>query len=131
MLNPLTGEVEVYREVWKDVDPPPGTRVAFVEKDDGSAMVGIIGAYRLGVGLTSAWRLESGRVVFCVGEPEGMDVSIPVSEPVSPGYRLGPWIVRECWETPDPEADAVSTLDTLALSLHILTPSAAASKPRA
>ncbi|VDB96737.1 unnamed protein product [Peniophora sp. CBMAI 1063] len=106
MLNPATGQVEAYEEVWEDVDPPPGTRVAFVEKDDGSAMVGIIGARRLGASRTSAWRLEAGRVVFCVGNPEGMDVSIPVSEPVEPGTRLGSWLVRECWETPDPEADA-------------------------
>ncbi|KZV75035.1 hypothetical protein PENSPDRAFT_647560 [Peniophora sp. CONT] len=107
MLNPASGQVEPYKEVWKDIDPPPGTRVAFVEKDDGSAMVGIIGARRLGVSLRgSAWRLEAGRVIFCVGDPEGMDVSIPVSEPVVPGYKLGPWIVRECWETPDPDVDA-------------------------
>ncbi|KAI0033599.1 hypothetical protein K488DRAFT_77814 [Vararia minispora EC-137] len=97
MLNPETGSVEEYEECWNDIEPPSGSIVAFLEKEDGMAMVGIIGSRRLGIGRGFAWRMEGGRMVFTEGETEGTDVAIPVGEPIEPGDKLGRWIVREYW----------------------------------
>jgi hypothetical protein len=99
MLNPDTGRVEEYEEIWHDVEPLSGTIVAFLEKYDGSVIVGIIGAQRAGVGRGSAWRMESGRLVFAVGETEGTDIAIPVGQPVERGDKFGQWTVREYWTT--------------------------------
>ena len=97
MYNPITGHVEAYEEVWLDTDPPPGTQVVFLEKDDGSSFVAIIGDVRLGVGSEYAWRMEGGKVIYEIGRTDGMHVGL--DKDLKEGSKVGPWIVREFWKT--------------------------------
>jgi len=97
MYNPATDRVEPYEEVWLDTVPPPGTLIAFLEKEDGSSFVAIIGELRLGVGRRYAWRSEGGKTVYEIGWGEGMHIVLDGD--VKEGSTIGSWIVRELWKT--------------------------------
>ena len=97
MYNPITDRVEPYEEVWLDTVPPPGTQVAFLEKENGSSFIAIIGGLRLGVGSEYAWRTEGGVVIYEIGRTEGMRINL--AEDLKEGSMAGPWIVREFWKT--------------------------------
>lgn len=97
MYNPATDRVEPYEEVWLDTVPPPATRIAFLEKEDGSSFVAIVGELRLGVGRRHAWRVEDGRIIYEIGWGEGMHIDL--DNDVKEGSTVGPWIVREFWKT--------------------------------
>lgn len=97
MYNPATDRVEPYEEAWLDTVPPPGTQVAFLEKEDGSSFIAIIGELRMGVGRQYAWRIESGKAVYEIGLGEG--IHIDLDENAKEGSTIGPWIVREFWKT--------------------------------
>ena len=96
MYNPVTHRVEPYEEVWLDVVPLPGTQIAFLEKEDGSSFIAIIGELRLGVGRRYAWRVEDGKVIYEIGGGEGMHIDL--KEDAKEGLAVGPWIVRELWK---------------------------------
>ena len=98
MYNPVTGRVEAYEEVWLDTVPPPGTQVAFLEKEDGSSFIAIIGGLRLGVGNQYAWRMEDGTAVYEIGRAEGMHVDLD-KDLKEGSTQVGPWVVREFWRT--------------------------------
>ena len=98
MYNPATGRVESYEEVWLDTAPPPGTQVAFLEKEDGLSFIAIIGGLRLGVGSQYAWRIEGGKVVYEIGREEGMQIDLD-KDLEEGSTHVGPWIVREFWRT--------------------------------
>lgn len=97
MYNPITNRVEPHEEVWLDTVPPSGTLIAFLEKEDGSSLVAMVGELRLGVGREYAWRVEGGKAIYEIGCGEGMDVNL--DEDVKEGSRVGSWIVREFWRT--------------------------------
>ena len=97
MYNPATNRVEPYEETWLDTVPHPGTQVAFLEKEDGSSFIAIVGELRMGVGRQYAWRVEGGKAVYQIGLGEG--VHIDLGEDVKEGSTVGPWIVREFWKT--------------------------------
>lgn len=97
MYNPATDRIEPYEEVWLDTVPPPATRIAFLEKEDGSSFVAIVGELRLGVGRRHAWRVEDGRIIYEIGWGEGMHIDL--DNDVKEGSTVGPWIVREFWKT--------------------------------
>ena len=97
MYNPTTNRAEPYEEVWLDTVPPPGTSVAFLQKEDGSSLVAMLGGLRLGVGRQYAWRVEGGKAIYEIGWGEGMDIVL--DEDVKEGERIGSWIVREFWKT--------------------------------
>ena len=97
MYNPNTGRVETYEEVWLDTVPPTGTRVVFLEKEDGSSFIAIVGDMRLGVGTEYAWRMEGGKAVYEIGVTGGMHVDL--GGDLGEGSKVGPWIVREFWKT--------------------------------
>lgn len=97
MYNPITNRVEPYEEVWLDTVPPPGTLVVFLEKEDGSSLVAIIGELRLGVGRQYAWRVENGKAIYEIGRGEGMDINL--DEDAKEGEKIGPWVVHEFWRT--------------------------------
>ncbi|KAI0321532.1 hypothetical protein OF83DRAFT_1051098 [Amylostereum chailletii] len=97
MCNPATGLIEDYEEIWLDEDPPAGTLVAFLEKGDGLAIVGVIGNRHIGVGRDFAWRKEEGYMLYAIGNVDGSDIALP--EEASIGDEIGPWIVREFWRT--------------------------------
>ena len=98
MYNPVTDRVEPYEEAWLDTVPPPGTQVAFLEKEDGSGgFVAIIGELRLGVGKRYAWRMEGGKAIYQIGWRDR--TLIELGEDVKEGSMVGPWIVREFWKT--------------------------------
>lgn len=97
MYNPITGRVEAYEEVWLDTVPPPGTQVTFLEKENGSSFVAMIGDVRSGVGSDFAWRTDGGKVVYEIGQTEGMHIDL--DNDLEEGSKVGPWIVRECWKT--------------------------------
>lgn len=103
MLNPATGAVEPYVEVWKDVDAPSGTLVAFLEKEDGKAFIGMIGKIRLGIGKRWAWTVSENGEARSFGEVEdvqGQDVSIINEGTTKEGDRVGTcWLVREIYHT--------------------------------
>lgn len=103
MLNPATGAVEPYVEVWKDVDAPSGTLVAFLEKEDGKAFIGMIGKIRLGIGKRWAWTVSENGEARSFGEVEdvqGQDVSIINEGTTNEGDRVGTcWLVREIYHT--------------------------------
>jgi len=99
MLNPGTGRVEEYREIWEDTDQPGGTLVVFLEKEDGSAIIGVVGTRRLGVGRGFAWRAEGKHIEYAAGDADGADIDISVDQALQPGDRLGSWVVREYWIT--------------------------------
>lgn len=96
MYNPATDRVEPYEEVWLDTVPPPATLIAFLEKEDGSSFVAIVGELRLGVGRRHAWRVEGGRTIYEIGWGEGMHIDL--DNDVEEGSTVGPWIVREFWK---------------------------------
>jgi len=97
MYNPVTNRVDPYEEIWSDTVPPPGTQIAFLEREDGSSFIAIIGELRLGVGRLYAWRAEGGKVIYETGWGEGMHIDL--SEDVKEGSTVGPWVVREFWKT--------------------------------
>lgn len=97
MFNPVTNRVEPYEEVWLNTVPPPGTLIAFLEKEDGSGFVAIIGELRLGVGRQYAWRVEDGKAIYEIGRGDGMDIDL--DKDVKEGSTVGTWIVREFWKT--------------------------------
>lgn len=97
MHNPVTNLVEPYEEVWLDTVPPPGTQIAFLEKEDGSSFLAIIGELRLGVGRQYAWRVEGGKVIYEIGWGEGMHIDL--DKDAKEGSTMGSWIVREFWKT--------------------------------
>lgn len=97
MYNPVTDRVEPYEEVWLDTVPPPATQIAFLEKEDGSSFVAIVGELRLSVGKKHAWRVEGGKVIYQIGWRERMHIDL--GDDVKEGSRIGPWIVREFWKT--------------------------------
>jgi hypothetical protein len=97
MYNPVTGRVEPYEEVWLDTVPPRGTKVAFLEKDDGSGFIAIVGGLQLGVGSGYAWRVEGGKTIYEIGDTEGMDIDL--DKDPKEGSEVGPWIIREFWKT--------------------------------
>lgn len=97
MYNPATDRVEPYEEAWSDTVPPPGTQVIFLEKEDGSGFIAIIGELQLGVGSRSAWRIEGGKAIYKIGARDR--VHIDLGGDVKEGSTYGPWIVREFWKT--------------------------------
>ncbi|KAF9650410.1 hypothetical protein BDM02DRAFT_3112178 [Thelephora ganbajun] len=97
MYNPATNRVDPYEEVWLDTVPPPGTQIAFLEKEDGSSFIAIIGELRSGVGKRHAWRVEDGKVICGIGW--GEDMHLDLGKGVKGGSMVGPWIVREFWRT--------------------------------
>jgi len=97
MYNPVTDRVEPYEEVWLDTVPPPATPIAFLEKEDGSSFIAIVGELRLGVGRRHAWRAESGRAIYEIEKGEGMHIDL--DDDVKEGSTVGSWIVREFWKT--------------------------------
>lgn len=97
MYNPVKDLVEPYQEIWLDEVPLPGTQVTFLEKEDGSSFIAIIGELRLGVGKGYAWRVEGGAVIYEIGRGEGMKIEL--DKEVKEGSKIGQWIVREFWKT--------------------------------
>lgn len=97
MYNPVTNRVEPYEEAWLDTVPPSGTQVTILEKEDGSSFIAIIGELRMGVGRQYAWRMEGEKVVYEIGQGEGMNIE-PDAD-VKEGSVVGPWVVREFWKT--------------------------------
>ena len=97
MFNPITDRVELYEEAWLDTVPPSGTQIAFLEGEDGSSFIAIIGELRLGVGRQYAWRVEDGKTIYEIGRGEGMHIDL--GEDVEEGSIVGPWVVREFWKT--------------------------------
>jgi len=97
MYNPITDRVESYEEAWLDTVPPPGTQIAFLEKEDGSSFIAITGELRLGVGRRYAWRVEDGKTIYEIGQGEGMHINL--DEDAKEGSMVGPWVVREFWKT--------------------------------
>ena len=97
MFNPITDRVELYEEAWLDTVPPSGTQIAFLEGEDGSSFIAIIGELRLGVGRQYAWRVEDGKTIYEIGRGEGMHIDL--GEDVKEGSIVGPWVVREFWKT--------------------------------
>jgi hypothetical protein len=97
MYNPVKDLVEPYQEIWLDRVPPLGTQVTFLEDEDGSSFVAIIGDLQLGAGKRYAWRVEGGTVIYEIGQGEGMKIDLDGE--VKEGSKVGQWIVREFWKT--------------------------------
>ncbi|KII96197.1 hypothetical protein PLICRDRAFT_241821 [Plicaturopsis crispa FD-325 SS-3] len=97
MLNPASGLIESHQETWHDDALPVGTLVAFFERADGQAFVGVVGATKQGVGWDFAWRVVDDTVVYQTGPVDGLDVVVSGDEQV--GESVGEWIVREIWRT--------------------------------
>ncbi|KAG9025149.1 hypothetical protein FRB95_010494 [Tulasnella sp. JGI-2019a] len=105
MLNPENGAIEPFEEVWKDVEAPKGTLVAFLEREDGKAMIGTIGQRRIGVGIGWGWKTgDEGGVIQFYGkgdrEQDGSDIEFNDLEAWKEGERVqGCWIIQELWRT--------------------------------
>ncbi|KAG8878412.1 hypothetical protein FRB98_006122 [Tulasnella sp. 332] len=106
MLNPATGVIEEYAEVWRDYEVSERTLVVFLERGDGKAFIGMIGKRRIGVGIGWAWRAddEGDNGIWSFGKTDGSedgkDVVIHDSEGLKEGEGLqGGWIIRELWRT--------------------------------
>jgi hypothetical protein len=97
MYNPVKNLVEPYQEIWLDKIPLPGTQVTFLENEDGSSFIAIIGELGLGVGKRYAWRMEGETVIYEIGKGEGMKIDL--DEEVKEGSKVGQWIVREFRKT--------------------------------
>lgn len=118
MLNPATGRVEPYEEIWKDDPPPePGTHIAFVEREDGEAIIGILGNKHLCIGIGWVWYSDNGEILSWSWD-EGQQGreheqqrqqeqhnSIKIIQAIEgavEGDRIdigdgGKWVVRESW----------------------------------
>ncbi|KAF3941910.1 hypothetical protein ABW19_dt0203846 [Dactylella cylindrospora] len=109
MVNPDTGELTDYQEVWKDVVPEKGSRVEFWEYsggysvgEDDRGIIGIVGGYAIGVGRTEGefwtWRAvdvekEGWRLVYEKGGKRGwgfLDL-----KRVLEGMKMGDGLVTE------------------------------------
>ncbi|KAF3903548.1 hypothetical protein AA313_de0201969 [Arthrobotrys entomopaga] len=125
MVNPETGVVTEYEEVWRDREPRGGSEVVFWEYGDDETgpesrgFLAVIGEYALGVGRVDGvfwtWRAvregEAGewRVVFEDGSREGFSLLKFPFEKATPGTptkvedenKVTVWTCREAWTVKD------------------------------
>lgn len=97
---------EKYCERWISQLVSPFSRVVFLERRDGQAMIGKIDKVALGVGRSApgremfVWRKRGNDLTFSLGELEGTTF-LDGDEDYEEGTIIhDDWIVRECWRIP-------------------------------